>query len=139
MQVGKIMDKKLLIVTNNKIINDTMSEKSIFIDICFSESSSIDVFNISKSRIRDGYILLTHPFRGAIEPLEQPFKSLILKEGGDAIDFDSLKLINHCIMRFRKAISERPANLWTKKDLTDFAKVDVIIIERWLRKVYYKQ
>jgi hypothetical protein len=130
------MYNKLLVVTNNKIIYDAMENRNLFIAIDFNDCSLLEILNMAKRRIKNGYVLLVHPFLGSLAPGEQPYKTLLLTESRQTIDFDSLRLIEHCISQINS--SAKPPAVWTKQDLAEFAKIDVMIVERWLRKVYYR-
>lgn len=127
---------KLIAVTNNSLITQNMANKDIFEQILFSGCSFEDVLKISASMVKNGHKLMMCPLLGNIPPYEMPFKTIILSESASVIDFGSLNAISAAARITEQALSERTRALWIKTDLDEFKKIDLLVIERWLTKVY---
>lgn len=127
-----------VLITNNELMNEAMNGKSIFDEVVYHSGSMMDVLKRAKEYIRKGYRLMTSPFTGNLPVYERPFRTLILEKSDDAVDFFSLNALNTALQEIDTETSARPRSLWSHSDLADFRKNDLVMIERWLIKIYYK-
>ena len=74
-----------------------------------------------------GHILLTHPLAGSIKPNETPYKSIMLSKDKQALDAQSVKIIEesiHTCEKFSSTIQE-----FDQEVFEDFQHVDCSLIE----------
>ncbi len=69
----------------------------------FDESFSyLDVLKYVRDRIHEGHKLLTHPLSGSVKPNETVYKTIMISDKQEVLDFDSLKLIEESIATAKK-------------------------------------
>lgn len=129
---------KLVAVTNNILIEESVSKSPLFNEVAYQNCSYLDVLKSAKDRIKKGSRLLNSPLSGNLSPFEMSYKTLILTEPYEFIDFDSVNIINEAIRKTQKILSERPSGALTRDDLADFMKIDLILVERWFVKIFKK-
>lgn len=128
---------KPIALTNNSLVYETMADKGFFSEIIYDcDKTHEGVLTASEGMIRKGHKLLMSPFLGNIPAYEMPYKTIVLSEISDIIDFNSLNIINAAIRRLKMAYCEKARAFWGKNDLDCLKKSDLVIIERWLIKVY---
>ncbi|MGO1468867.1 MAG: GrdX family protein [Tissierella sp.] len=123
---------KKTIITNNKTVYLQYKDRFGFI---FSDSYTYkDVLEITRSKIHEGYRLLTHPLSGSIKPNETPFKTIIISKEKGELDYQSLAIIEESIIVFNKFNLDKETPNWPEKILDDFRVVDFSLIENVIEK-----
>ena len=114
------------IVTNNQKVQEAFGER---VPVQWVAGGYVSVLKAARDAIHRGHVLLSHPLYGSIKPQETPFRSLLIsQEVGDAVDLDSLLMIEEAIASVGKfedkqAKAERDAKI---KD--DFAAIDLALV-----------
>ena len=113
----------LRIITNNKMVFDR-----------FKDSYTVELYDMTyreillkvRDYVHEGYKLLSHPLSGSIKPNETPYKSVIISNEKDKLDFDSLNVIEGSIVTCEKFGMNR-FHL-TEEICNDFMIVDLSLI-----------
>ncbi|TCO79475.1 GrdX family protein [Marinisporobacter balticus] len=115
-----------ILITNNPKVYEENKEK---IDIIYSEYYTyLDILSITRDKIHQGHILLTHPLSGSVKPNETPYKSTIITQAKEKLDMHSLSIIESSIETATKFIDGKKTPLWTEKILEDFQIIDYSLI-----------
>lgn len=124
---------KNIIVTNNKYVYEKYKDDfKIFFDENFTY---LDVLEHVRDRVHEGHKLLTHPLSGSVKPNETVYKTIIISQKKDVLDFDSLKLIEESIATAKKFLANKPTPNWTERVLDDFRIIDLSLIENVMDKI----
>lgn len=117
---------KNILITNNSMVNESYKDdiKIIYLE----DLDYLKIFELVRDKIHVGHKLLTHPLSGSIKPNETPFKSVIISEESGAIDFDSLSIIEECILTAKKFLDQKKIKNWPEEVLEDFRVIDYSII-----------
>lgn len=122
-----------IIITNNSLVYDRY-EKAYEI-IYAGDMAFMDVLEMVRDKVHQGYRLLTHPLSGSIKPNETPYKSIILAKGKQEVDMDSLSLIENSILTTRKFLKIKETPDWAETILEDFRILDLSLIESVIKKL----
>ena len=124
---------KNIIVTNNKYVYEKYKDK---FQIEFHEDFTyLDVLSYVRDKVHEGYELATHPLSGSVKPNETPYKTVMIGEKKEVLDFNSLKIIEDSIATAKKFISYKPTPNWTESILDDFRVIDLSLIENVINKL----
>lgn len=124
---------KKIIVTNNKYVYEKYKDD---FEVYFDESFSyIEVLKYVRDRVHEGHKLLTHPLSGSVKPNETVYKSIMISDKKDVLDFDSLKLIEESIATAKKFTANKPTPDWSESILDDFRILDLSLIENVIDKL----
>lgn len=66
---------------------------------------------------------------GSLKPNQTPFKSVIVAERSDNIDYESVILIENSLEAAYKFLRYKKTPLWNDKILNDFKTVDLSLVE----------
>lgn len=114
-----------ILITNN---TDFLDRESWPFEIEYLDTLDyMQVLVAVRDRVHAGYVLLTHPLSGSVKPYETPYKSVLIRKGGDAVDSESLALIEDAIVMAEKFKRERHFN---ERLLSDFRLIDMDLITR---------
>ncbi len=126
------MDK--LIITNNNFVYDKYSKE---IETKYlNEQTFLQVLECVRDKIHQRHKLLTHPLSGSVKPNETPFKSIIISQKVQTMDFDGLYLIENSIASTKKFLNNRPTPHCSEKIANDFRLIDLSLIENAIKKMY---
>jgi hypothetical protein len=118
--------EKAIIITNNALSREGFKDK---FDVVFVDGSLMDVMIKARDYIHKGHRLLTHPLMGSIKPNETPFKTIAISlKPEDAVDINSLQLIENSIETAERLIKNRPPRKWSK-DIIDRVYEDYRLID----------
>lgn len=115
------------IITNNILVHDKYNGKMTI--MYFEELSYLEILEMVRDKIHEGYELLTHPLSGSIKPNETPFKSVAISVEKGVLNFKSLAIIEDSINTARKFIDGKKTPKWTRKILEDFRLIDFYLID----------
>ena len=115
-----------IIITNNiKVRERYENEYPIeFIDGCY-----LDVLYLTRNKVHEGYMLLTHPLSGSVKPNETPYKSLVISDLKQNLHMDSLMIIENSIITAEKFIQAKTPQNWDCEILEDFMEIDSRLID----------
>ncbi|OYT14794.1 MAG: GrdX protein [Bacteroidetes bacterium 4572_77] len=124
--------KRTLITNNPKVYRKNKRK----MDMIYSSTYTyLDVLLITRNKIHDGHILLTHPLSGSVKPNETPYKSIIITQDKGKLDMKSLLIIEESIETALKFIEGKKRPLWTEKILQDFQVIDSSIINNAIESI----
>ncbi len=118
---------KNILITNNKYVYDKYKDK--FETVYDKNFTYFDVLEYVRNKVHDGHELLTHPLSGSVKPNETPFKSVIISNKKEVLDFNSLKIIEDSIATYKKFVSIKPTFDWPESILDDFMVIDLSLID----------
>ncbi len=107
---------KILLITNNPLVEQKYK------NVSFINGSLLDILIETRNYIHKGHKLLMHPLAGSIKPNQTPYKSIVLNNLSEKLDFKSLELIENAIETVRKFQV-------TKKQVSDFILHDYQVID----------
>lgn len=119
------------IVTNNPLVRDRYRQISKNIETDFLDTGGcMEVLERVRDWIHKGSRLETHPMAGSVKPNQNPFKTVLISDGGvDAEEFKEFVLIiENAILTARKFLNEKPLPNWPQNLLEDFQAVDLSLI-----------
>lgn len=117
---------KNILVTNNPSVRDEYQDQMelIYID----SLDFLKVLEVVRDKVHLGHKLLTHPLTGSVKPNETPFKSVIISEEIESIDFKSLQMIEQSILTTQKFLDQQKIRDWPERILKDFRTIDYSLI-----------
>ena len=121
---------KFRIITNNPLVN--LKYNGLYPMNYLEDATFLEILEFTRSKIHNNYEILTHPLTGSVKPGETPFKSIIISEKADKLNFDSLKLIEDAIITTKKFVLKRN---WTDKIIDDFKLIDYDIITSGIESI----
>ncbi|MCF8000378.1 MAG: GrdX family protein [Halanaerobiales bacterium] len=124
--------KKYIMITNNPKVIKKYKDKEISI---FSLNKIDKIFTTTRDLIHKGYILVTHPLAGSIKPYQNPYRSIILKEG-EELDYNSLKNFENSFKKYKQfEHNKSKINNLSQKILDDYQVIDLSLIESALQSI----
>lgn len=127
---------KQFIITNNpkvkKEISNLKFEGNFEFDV---ETGYLDVLYRARNLIHLGHILLTHPLSGSIKPSETPYKSIVLSEKSEKLDYQSMEIIEDSIEMAKKMIEGSRKRVYTDRIRDDFQLVDYTLLKNALESI----
>nr|WP_300001906.1 GrdX family protein [Tissierella sp.] len=127
------MDKNKIVITNNKLVYEKYTDK---LEFDFSEDYTYRmILEKVRTKIHEGYELLTHPLSGSVKPNETPYKSIIMSKVKGKLDYQGLNIIEESIMTFDKFNDNKPTPDWTERVLDDFRVIDDSLIGNVITKM----
>lgn len=119
------------IITNNPRVLDKHCEHY---DVHFVCIGYLDLLELVRDRIHKGARLLTHPLSGSVKPNETPYKSIVIEEGEDGVDFKSLMIIEDAIVMSRNLLKTPKLFLEDDKRMEDCRVIDLTLLDSALEK-----
>ncbi len=114
--------KGVFLTNNSRIKNLSLHGYEVH---CFPELDALEILVKTRDLIHKGHRLLTHPLHSSLKPNETPFRtSLISLEPGNAVDSESLLLIESAVHSYEKFLKDRELHQLSEKNLQDFALID---------------
>ncbi len=120
----------MFIITNNPMVKSEVKD----MEVRFIDDTYVGVLEECRNHIHNNYILLTHPLYGSVKPNETLYRSVVL-EKGDALDMNSLKLIEEAINTAKKFLNDKPVENWPESIREDFMVVDLDIISNAISRI----
>ncbi len=122
-----------VIITNNPYVNDKYKDER---EVMYKEDMDyLELLEFVRTRVHEGYELLTHPLSGSVKPNETPYKSIIMSNKKGNLDESGLSIIEESILTARKFITDKPTPDWTEKVLDDFRVIDLSLMENVIDKL----
>ena len=120
------MQEDILILTNNCKVWEKYRE---FFEVELFDTDYAGVLLLARDRIHRGCRLLTHPLAGSMKPNQIPYKSIMLEKRKEAVDWESLSLIEKGMESVNKILQGLPLPDWNERALVDFRTVDLSLME----------
>lgn len=117
-------------ITNNPMVVEQKVPNSDYY-----ETDVLGLLNLVLQEIKGGYRLLSHPLTGSIRPDITPYKTVLLSLKPEAVDMESVGLLEKSICYTKNLYKLRDVPLykkWGQAALNDFQCIDLSIIERAL-------
>lgn len=118
--------KRNILITNNPMIAELIKSDRVNI-LFFKNLSYFDMLNKVRDLVHVGHKLLTHPIVSSIKPDEMPYKTVLLTEKEDAVDIESLSLIDSAI-EITSYFKDKPKRELTPQIDYDFRLIDYNLI-----------
>lgn len=121
-----------VIITNNDMVyNKYKDEYSVEFYDCSIKEIMIKV----RDKVHEGFKMLTHPLSSSIKPNESLFKSIIISDNKDILDYDSLIIIENGIITCDKFNKIKYNIVYTDKIIDDFKLIDLTVLESALNRI----
>ena len=124
---------KNILITNNEYVYDKYKDE--FETIYREEFTYLDVLEYVRDKVHNGHELLTHPLSGSVKPNETPYKTIMISDKKDVLDFNSLKIIEDSIETFKKFRTNKPTPNWPESILDDFRVIDLSLIDNAISRI----
>ena len=124
---------KNILITNNEYVY--VKYKDEFEIIYREEFTYLDVLEYVRDKVHNGHELLTHPLSGSVKPNETPYKTIMISDKKDVLDFNSLKIIEDSIETFKKFRTNKPTPNWPESILDDFRVIDLSLIDNAISRI----
>jgi len=117
----------MILITNNKRVAETFGDA---IDLLFMpEKTYQEILLFVRDMVHKGHKLLSHPLSGSVKPNETPFKSILISKKKEALDYDSLLIIEDSISTVNKFNNDKITPKWTESIADDFRVIDLSLIK----------
>ncbi len=124
-----------LIVTNNEKLINKYDEHNIEI---IKERTIEKIFKKTRDLIHKGYILISHPLAGSVKPYQNPYRSIILKNGNQ-LDYQSLKNYENSYYKYQQFKTDKENNIkLSEKIKDDYQTIDLTLIDSALESIDLK-
>ena len=110
-----------ILVTNNPLAEAQLD--GVY-RVEFHATDQVGVLTYVRDKVHKGHRLLTHPLMGSVKPNETPYKSVLVTSMAEAVDTQSVIIIEECIQNVQKFT---PKNI-PERYLNDLQMVDLSLI-----------
>lgn len=117
----------ILIITNNPLVKSKYANGHIV-----AAKDYQDVLTTVRNYVHSGHRLLSHPQAGSIKPYETPYRTVIVSDQQEALDFDSLHHIESAIERFNTLSQSMGIREYDENTMEDFQVIDEGLIRHAL-------
>lgn len=114
-----------MIITNNELVNNKY--KDIF-NLVYIDGNHRDVLVKTRDKVYEGYELLTHPLSSSVKPNENPYKSILISNNKENLNYRSAQIIENAIQVYDK-FSKNKVKCITEKIENDFKLIDLTVLE----------
>lgn len=114
-----------MIITNNDLVLNKYKE---ILNVMYVEGDFKDVLIAVRDKLHMGHMLLTHPLSGSVKPGETLYKSVIITDNKDKIDFNSIYMIENSIITYDKFNKDK-LKFITDKIKNDLKLIDLTVLE----------
>lgn len=114
------------VITNNSYVYEKFKDdlNVVYLD----DGSYMEVLYKVRDKVHEGFKLLTHPLAGSIKPNQTPYRSVVLQEQKQGLDFYSLQLVENSISSAEKFLKMKALPKWNDKTLGDFKTIDLSLV-----------
>ena len=128
------MNEYVIVTNNKKLINKYNDIKIDIINLKTIEK----IFNKTRDLIHKGYILISHPLAGSVKPYQNPYRSIILKNGNQ-LDYQSLKNYENSYYKYQQFKTDKENNIkLSEKIKDDYQTIDLTLIDSALESIDLK-
>jgi len=113
-----------VLVTNNPMAAQRFAK--VF-HVEYKEVAALDIIKIARDMVHLGHKLLTHPVMSGVPPKDSPFKSIVVSNEADKLDFDSVRIIENAMAVYAKI--ETAGHGLPDNVAKDFMLIDCEMIE----------
>lgn len=111
---------KYIIVSNNPQVKDKVK------NLRFIDGTMRDVLVQARDLVQGGSELITHPLGASLRMLLSPYRSIVMVEKEDDINFDHLETIENSIIKYDQHMGVRKEDTYHSKD---YALIDFKLLE----------
>lgn len=111
---------KHLIITNNPLV----AEK--YENVLWTEGSVEKTLIIVRDFIHRGYELVSHPLAASLRMLFSPYRSIIIGNKKEKLNFEHAQIIEDSIMKYKNHMDLRKTD---ERIRDDYKKVDLLLLE----------
>ncbi len=115
--------KPIIILTNNPIVIKKYQKLQLI-----TQGTAVEVLLKTRDLVHLGHKLLNHPLAGSVKPNETPYRSLMVSQNAEQLDYTSLSLIEGAIQIYAQFYRDHPTPEWTEKVLQDFQLIDLTLV-----------
>jgi len=130
----------LEIITNNPLVKEKLLQKTERPDkvksVMLLDCDYMGVLQNVRNLVHVGYKILTHPLYGSVKPNETPYRTICV-EKGEALDMDSLKLIESAIQTVDTFQKNYKTPVWDERVTNDFQVVDLDLMVHTLNGIKF--
>lgn len=112
-----------MIISNNPMV------WAAYEDLVKIEGSIIAVMEKARDLIHIGHKLVSHPLAGSVKPNQTPYKSLIVSDEAQVLDFTSLEIIENALSTSQKMLKDNPLPQWPEDILVDLQLIDKDLLD----------
>lgn len=114
------------IITNNPLVH---SKYGFVANVEYIDCTYIDIFYKVRDYLHIGYPLLSHPLAGSMKPNQTPYRSVVIGDKKEKVDFYGLSIMDECLESAKKFLNIRKLPDWPEEILRDFQTVDCTFLE----------
>lgn len=119
-----------LVVTDNPLVKEKVE-----LDINYCETLD-EVMITTRDLVHLGYELTTHPLSGSVKPVQNPYKSIILKKATNSkLDYESLEIIESAIAKVKQFKKNHTSRDYPKRVLEDYQTIDFTLLQSGLEAI----
>lgn len=122
--LGEEEMKDYLILTNNPLVREKLDGKK---QVLYMDISYEDILKEARDRVYEGHRLLSHPLSGSVKPNETPYKSIMTAVGREAVDAESVRIIEAAIQSCGKF--QFRSDKYKPEVYADFQLIDWTLLE----------
>ena len=114
-----------LIVTNNPVVIDE------FDHVVFATGNFEDVMIKVRDLVHQGFELISHPIGASIRMIYSPYRSVLLGQKQEDVNFYHIEAVENSILNYRKLMSGRKID---SKNAGDYAQIDIELLKSALNE-----
>lgn len=121
------------IVTNNPMVLRDLADQY---EVEFVDGTFRDVLVTLRDQIHKGHRLYSHPLSGSVKPNETPYKSVLISIRPQALDLESVGMIENSIVtcdKFRVKFPTMPDSM-----REDFQLIDATLLKGALSQILFE-
>lgn len=111
---------KHIIITNNPLIPQKYE------DVLWMDDSVEKVLIKIRDLVYEGYELVSHPLPASLRMLFSPYRSVIIGQKNEKVNFEHAQIIENSIMKYKKHMDTRKTDEATRDD---YKKLDLLLLE----------
>ena len=116
--------KDLMIITNNSMVKRKYNDL-LAVNYC---NDLNQVMVTTRDLIHKGFRLVSHPLAGSVKPVQNPYRSIIVKKG-EELDYYSLEIIEKSMEKVKQFEKNHKIKNLTDSILEDYQVIDLSLIE----------
>jgi hypothetical protein len=109
-----------MIITNNPLV----AEK--YENVLWTDGSVEKTLIIVRDFIHQGYELVSHPLAASLRMLFSPYRSIIINNKKEKLNFEHAQIIEDSIIKYKKHMDLRKTD---EKTRDDYKKIDLLLLE----------
>lgn len=116
--------KKMIITNNDWVFNKYKNS----LNVVYIDGTFKDVLIAVRDKLHMGHELLTHPLGSSVKPSETPYKSIMITDNKNNINFNSIYMIENAIITYDKFNKDK-LKFINEKIAEDLKLIDLTVLE----------